>query len=348
VVEDDRLVGIFGFKDMMTRAVAKELDLDYTVVSQVMTPNPESVSPDLTVLEALQIMHDQKFLTLPVCEANGSVVGLVDVMDVIHGCGGAEGWRSVFSSAMEMDDDGSDMQSVHSRDSGNGSFVHAPSSSSKKKVDGRPVSKLRPKKPFLMNKVESTLALAKELAATRGTAAVIIDDTATMVGIITDTDITRRVAAKRLDPVLTQLSSVMTPNPTCVAMSDSAMDALAMMIENRYRHLPVVDDLGSICGVLDIGKCLNDAISKLEHKEEKTKKSASDAVLSAVNLQGAGGAQAAALQALLAPLMAQAVGAKTSPTLRSVLAAKPSTIVVHLTTRFSSHAIEWQNVARLP
>ena len=334
VVEGQILVGIFGFKDMMTRAVAKELDLDYTDVSQVMTPNPEAVSPDITVLDALQIMHDQKFLTLPVCEADGTVVGLVDVMDLINGCGGAEGWRSVFSRVMEMDDDGSDDQSVHSRGSRNASsaLVLSPS---KKKLDERPVSKLRPKKPFLINKFESVLSLAKELAATRGTAAVIIDDTASMVGIITDTDITRRVAAKRVDPSSTLLSAVMTPSPTCVKMSDSAMDALAMMIENRYRHLPVVDDRGAICGVLDIGKCLNDAISKLEHKQEKSKKMASDALLG--TFQGAGGAQAAALQALLGPLMARAVGQTTSPTLRSVLAGKPSTIVsIDDTVQFAS------------
>jgi hypothetical protein len=35
-------------------------------------------------------------------------------------------------------------------------------------------------------------------------------------------------------------------------------------------HLPVVDDIGAICGVLDTGKCRNDAISKLDHNEEKT------------------------------------------------------------------------------
>ena len=101
VVDRGRLVGIFGFKDMMTRAVAKELPLEATQVSLVMTANPESVSPDLTVLEALQLMHDNKFLTLPVCESDGTIVGLVDVMDLIHGCGGAEGWRSIFSQAMD-------------------------------------------------------------------------------------------------------------------------------------------------------------------------------------------------------------------------------------------------------
>merc|ERR1712032_244066 len=112
VVDNGQLVGIFGFKDMMNRVIAKELPLDTTAVSNVMTPDPESVSPDITVLEALQIMHDDKFLTLPVCdEVDGTVVGLVDVMDCIYNCS-KEGWRSLFTSAMDasVDDDASEVQ----------------------------------------------------------------------------------------------------------------------------------------------------------------------------------------------------------------------------------------------
>lgn len=112
IVENNELVGIFGFKDMMTRAIAKELPLDSTSVSDVMTPNPESVSPETTVLEALQIMHENRFLTLPVCEDDGRVVGLVDVMDCVYASGGAEGWKSLFDSALDQDD----MSSVYSAD----------------------------------------------------------------------------------------------------------------------------------------------------------------------------------------------------------------------------------------
>ena len=35
------------------------------------------------------------------------------------------------------------------------------------------------------------------------------------------------------------------------------------MVENRYRHLPVVDSNGTVVGMLNISKCLNDTISKL-------------------------------------------------------------------------------------
>jgi len=315
VVEDGRLVGLFGFKDMMTRAISKELDLDNTEVSQVMTPNPEAVSPDTTVLQALQIMHDDKFLTLPVVENNGTVSGLVDVMDVINGCGGAEGWRSIFSSVMDMDDDSI---SVSSRDSG---VNMSRSVASSTRLDVRSVSKLRPKKPLLLNRNDSVSTCSREFAAKRASAAAIIDDSSTLVGIITETDIARRVAARHLNPETTTLSKVMTPNPTCVAMADSAIEALSTMIENRYRHLPVVNDRGAICGILDVSKCLNDAITKLESAEEKASAAASNALLKAVG--GVGSAQAAALSALLGPLM----GGKSLPTLRSLLMGKPQSII---------------------
>ena len=322
VVDDGQLVGIFGFKDMMTRAVAKELPLDFTTVSTVMTPNPESVSPDTTVLEALQIMHDNKFLTLPVCEANGAVVGIVDVMDCVYASGGAEGWKSIFASAMECDDTAS--VGSHSNRS-----APVKSSKSSRKKDERPVSKLRPKKPILMGTSESVLSVTQLLASKRGDAALIVNDNGGLAGIITDTDVTRRVVAKQLPAESTDVSDVMTANPTCVSMSDSAIEALVTMVENRFRHLPVTDDNGAVVGCLDIAKCLNDAISKLERSQEKSGSVAGDAMMQVASLQSAGGGnQAAALQALLAPLLAQALGgSNSSPTLRSVLAGKPSTIV---------------------
>jgi CBS domain-containing protein len=60
------------------------------------------------------------------------------------------------------------------------------------------------------------------------------------------------------------VSTVMTKNPKCVQDDDSALDALEMMVDNRFRHLPVMDEKGAIIGLLDIAKCLYDAISVLE------------------------------------------------------------------------------------
>ena len=327
VVSNGELVGIFGFKDMMSRVVAKELPLDDTSVSAVMTPNPEYVSPEMTVLEALQTMHDNKFLTLPVCEDDGRVVGLVDVMDVIYGCGGAEGWRSIFDQAMDLDD-GSETASVYSK----GNMSATRTIESKQSSKQRTVTKLRPKKPLISHTGDTVLSVTQMLANKRGDASLIIGATGELAGIITDTDVTRRVVAKNLNPEITMLDSVMTANPTCVASSDSAMDALGTMVENHFRHLPVVDDSGAVVGLLDIAKCLNDAISRLERSQKRKKKgdsSVSDMASQVASLQaaGGGGANAAALQALLGSLMSQAFGDQTVPKLRSLLTGRPATIV---------------------
>lgn len=327
VVDDGRLVGIFGFKDMMTRVLAKELPMENTKVSTVMTPNPEAVSPNMTVLEALQTMHDNKFLTLPVCEDDGTVIGLVDVMDVIHGCGGTEGWRSIFQSAMDIDDQ-SQSGSVSTPESAKRSTTASTVKSQQKEVTKeRPVSKLRPKQPLLSSSEESVLDVIQMLVRNRGDAALIVDTSGGLSGIITDTDVTRRIVAKQLDAATTSVSKVMTSNPTCVALSDSALDALTTMVENHFRHLPVVDDEGTVVGLLDIAKCLHDAISRLERAQDKSSSSVAEAVQIAASLQGASGANAAALHALLSPLMAQAFGTQSIPTLRGLLAGKPRTIV---------------------
>jgi len=220
-------------------------------------------------------------------------------------------------------DDLTDTVSVHSRRS-----ASVKSAKVSRKKDERPVSKLRPKKPILMVTSETVLSVTQLLASKRGDAALLVNASGSLAGIITDTDVTRRVVAKQLPAGSTIVSDVMTANPTCVSMADSAMEALITMVENRFRHLPVTDENGGVVGCLDIAKCLNDAISKLERAQEKNGSSAEDAIMQVATLQNSGGVnQAAALQALLGPLLAQALGGKSSPTLRSVLAGKPSTIV---------------------
>lgn len=54
VVDDDGLAGIFTEKDLLNRVLAKGRSPDTVVVADVMTPNPDTVSSSMTVLEALQ------------------------------------------------------------------------------------------------------------------------------------------------------------------------------------------------------------------------------------------------------------------------------------------------------
>lgn len=76
VVEDERLVGIFTERDVVFRVVAQGLDAQSTRLADVMTPAPDTVSPDKPFGSALLMMHEKGFRHLPVVK-DGKVVGIV-------------------------------------------------------------------------------------------------------------------------------------------------------------------------------------------------------------------------------------------------------------------------------
>ena len=53
------------------------------LVKDVMTKNPISVKPDMSVLEAKEIMNKNKINKLPVLDKNGSLVGIITRNDLV-------------------------------------------------------------------------------------------------------------------------------------------------------------------------------------------------------------------------------------------------------------------------
>lgn len=82
VVEKDALVGIFTERDALFRVLAGGLDPDRTKVGEVMTADPQSISPDRPLVHALHLMHDGGFRHMPVVE-NGVPVGMVSIRDAV-------------------------------------------------------------------------------------------------------------------------------------------------------------------------------------------------------------------------------------------------------------------------
>lgn len=71
-----------------------------------------------------------------------------------------------------------------------------------------------------------------------------------IVGMFTERDLLNRVIAQGLDPRAVTLQEVMTPNPTSIRADQTLVAALDVLIENRFRHLPVVDAAGVLVGVM--------------------------------------------------------------------------------------------------
>ncbi len=75
------------------------------------------------------------------------------------------------------------------------------------------------------------------------------------VGIFTERDVLRRVVAKRRDPVRTVVAEVMTADVVFAQAQDDAWELLCLMVQENFRHLPVVDGRQAV-GVISLkGMC---------------------------------------------------------------------------------------------
>jgi len=75
------IVGILTERDMTQRVLAKEIDLKNTPVKSVMTSNPDTLSPDDSAGDALELMQSRKYRHLPV-EENGKCIAVVSIRDL--------------------------------------------------------------------------------------------------------------------------------------------------------------------------------------------------------------------------------------------------------------------------
>ena len=93
-----------------------------------------------------------------------------------------------------------------------------------------------------------------------------------LLGILTERDLMTRVLAKALDPQQTQVRQVMTPNPICVPPETPVSDAVLIMIERGFRHLPIVAPGAKIMGVFSVRDALpreiGTALSQAEFNEQ--------------------------------------------------------------------------------
>lgn len=105
---------------------------------------------------------------------------------------------------------------------------------------------------------------AAALMRDRNIAAVMVTDGPVLKGIMTERDLTRRVVAAGLDPINTPVGQVMTANPDTLGPDDRPLDALKMMQERRYRHIPVVSAHGGILGMLSIRDLYAFVLTELE------------------------------------------------------------------------------------
>ncbi|KAF1332036.1 Myosin-like protein, partial [Globisporangium splendens] len=133
----------------------------------------------------------------------------------------------------------------------------------KKSIGSSSKHSLKPASALLQSEQSTVAQCVRSMIDKKTDATLLLDNNGLLTGILTDRDIAFKVVAVGKNPKFTRVCDVMTPNPSCVASNASAIDALKQMVSGQFRHLPVTDN-EKVVGILDIAKCLYDAISKIE------------------------------------------------------------------------------------
>ena len=96
--------------------------------------------------------------------------------------------------------------------------------------------------------------------------AVAVLDKGEFAGIFTERDVMMRVVLEGRDPKATKMSEVMTKQVETVREDMSYGEALRLMVERHFRHLPVISSNGQVLGILSVRNVLQHTVEDLSHQ----------------------------------------------------------------------------------
>jgi CBS domain-containing protein len=141
-----------------------------------------------------------------------------------------------------------------------------------KKAQPGTVLSLKPSDPIICKTSFTAYEVSQLMTAKRENCILVVNDLGELLGIFTAKDLAFRIVGSGLNASVVTIDQIMTPNPTCANASTPASEALMLMVERGFRHLPVLDDNNQIVGVLDITKCYAQQMEKLERMHSSSKK----------------------------------------------------------------------------
>ncbi len=108
---------------------------------------------------------------------------------------------------------------------------------------------------------EATVFSALEMMADKRIGALLVMRDNKPVGLVSERDYARKVVLKNLSSRESLVRDIMTTRVLCVAPSRTVEDCMALMTEQRARHLPVIDHK-KVVGMISIGDLVKAVIAE--------------------------------------------------------------------------------------
>ena len=123
--------------------------------------------------------------------------------------------------------------------------------------------------------VDASLADAIRTMIDKSVGAVaVIDEHGVVAGMFTERDVLAKFALSGRDPKTTPVREMMSPIVEMATEATTPSEALQVMIERHYRHMPIVDASGKLLGVCSIRNILqariDDLLAELDKKTAAT------------------------------------------------------------------------------
>ncbi len=112
---------------------------------------------------------------------------------------------------------------------------------------------------------DTITTVVEQLSARRIGAVLVLDSGGQLLGIVSERDVVRSLARAGAATLSMTAAQLMTRELRVAAPSATVCDAMALMTEGRFRHLPVVED-GQLMGIVSIGDVVKERVSEQDHE----------------------------------------------------------------------------------
>jgi len=133
------------------------------------------------------------------------------------------------------------------------------------------------RRKFVTALPKTTVREASQLMAKKQVGAVLVVEEGRLLGIFSERDVVFRVVALGLDPATTPLAQVITEEPKTIKPNNTFSYAMALMHENGFRHLPVLED-GKPIGIVSARSALDPDLEEFVCEERRRKSFKEEAV----------------------------------------------------------------------
>lgn len=114
---------------------------------------------------------------------------------------------------------------------------------------------------------DSLMDIVRALAQHKVGAMVIVDDSRSVIGIISERDIVRAISSEGAAVLTRPTRDFMTQEVITCTEDDTVAGLMERMTEGRFRHLPVVAD-GALVGIVSIGDVVKQRIAEAMQEAE--------------------------------------------------------------------------------